>query len=240
MEQIIPTTPRVLAIIPARSGSKGLKDKNIKLLLGKPLLAYTIEAAINSGVFSTVHVSTDSKEYSAIAKQFGADQPFLRNNATSGDASSSWDVVREVLLKYKETGMEFDYLSLLQPTSPLRSAEDIKKAFALFTEKDARTLVSVTETNHPIQWCFPLDSTLSMEEFCKSPYKDCRRQELDKHYLENGAIYIAHAKDAIKQDFDFYLDKCFAYIMSRNKSIDIDTMIDFQISELLMKSDSYE
>ena len=240
MEHIIPAKHRVLAIIPARSGSKGLKDKNIKPLLGKPLLAYTIEAAINSEIFNTVHVSTDSEEYSAIAKQFGADQPFLRNNITSGDTSSSWDVVREVLQKYKDIGIEFDYLALLQPTSPLRSAKDVKNAFALFTEKHARTLVSVAETDHPIQWCFSLDSTLSMDKFCKSPYKDCRRQELDKHYRENGAIYIAHTEDAMKQDFDFYKDKCFAYIMSRNKSIDIDTMIDFQIAELLMKSGSFE
>ncbi len=240
MKSKISEKPRVLAIIPARSGSKGLKDKNIKPLLGKPLLAYTIEAAINSGVFSTVHVSTDSEEYSAIAEQFGADQPFLRDAYTSGDTSSSWDVVREVLQKYKDIGMVFDYLSLLQPTSPLRSAEDIKKAFALFDEKGARSLVSVTETDHPIQWCFSLDSTFSMNEFCRSPYKDCRRQELDKHYRENGAIYIAHAGDAIQQAFDFYQDKCFAYIMSRNRSIDIDVMLDFQIAELLMKSNSLE
>ena len=99
---------KLIAIIPARSGSKGLKDKNIRLLNGKPLLAYSVEAAVESGLFDTVHVSTDSLEYAKIARFYGADESFLRDEQNSGDAASSWDAVREVLKKYKEIGKEYD------------------------------------------------------------------------------------------------------------------------------------
>lgn len=224
-----------IAIIPARSGSKGLKDKNIKELNGKPLMGYTIEAAIQSGIFSTIHVSTDSKEYADIATTFGADEPFLRDVTNSGDASSSWDVVREVINKYCEQGKTFDNCVLLQPTSPLRNADDIRKAYELYVSKEASSLTSVTELDHPVQWSFALDDTLFMREFAVSPYKDCRRQELQKHYRENGAIYIVSVKDIMNKQFDFYSSGCVAYIMESKKSIDIDTELDFVVAEVLQK-----
>jgi CMP-N,N'-diacetyllegionaminic acid synthase len=226
---------KLIAIIPARSGSKGLKDKNIRLLNGKPLLAYSVEAAIGSGLFDIVHVSTDSQEYADIAKAYGADEPFLRDEQNSGDASSSWDAVREVLRKYKENGKEFDVCVLLQPTSPMRTAEDIKEAYKLFEEKKAISLTSATEVDHPVQWCFKLDKTFSMKDFASSPYKDCRRQELEKHYRENGAIYIVGTKEISDPSFDFYTDQSVAYIMSRSRSIDIDTLQDFIVAETIIK-----
>ena len=109
---------RSIAIIPARSGSKGLPDKNIRPLNGKPLLAYSIEAALASGLFDTVHVSTDSERYADIARQYGADEPFLRSAETSSDTASSEDAIREVLRRYEEIGQHFDAFMLLQPTSP--------------------------------------------------------------------------------------------------------------------------
>ena len=109
---------RSIAIIPARSGSKGLPDKNIKPLNGKPLLAYSIEAALASGLFDTVHVSTDSERYAGIARRYGADEPFLRSAETSSDTASSEDAIREVLRRYEEMGQRFDAFMLLQPTSP--------------------------------------------------------------------------------------------------------------------------
>lgn len=119
---------RAIAIIPARSGSKGLKDKNIKELNGKPMMAYTIEAANSCGIFDCVHVSTDSEKYANIARKYGADVPFLRGDELSGDNSSSWNFVRYVLFMYSKLGIEYDLFSLLQPTSPLRTAEDINNA----------------------------------------------------------------------------------------------------------------
>ncbi len=231
---------RILAIIPARSGSKGLKDKNIKELNGKPLLTYSLGAAFDSELFDTVHVSTDSQVYAEMAKSFGADQPFLRDQQNAEDFSSSWDVVREVLMKYKAMGKEFDVCVLLQPTSPMRTADDITSAYKLFEKRGAKSLTSVTEVDHPVQWCFKLDESCSMKDFASSPFKDCRRQELEKHYRENGAIYIVRTEDIVNPSFDFYSDQCVAYVMDRGCSIDIDTLQDFVIAETIMRIQSEE
>lgn len=226
---------KVLAIIPARSGSKGLKDKNIKELNGKPLIAYSIEAANESKIFDTVHVSTDSALYAKIAEEYGADVPFYRSAETSGDAASSWDTVREVIYNYQKRGQEYDVCVLLQPTSPLRTAEDIRNAFEFYVKSNARSLTSVVEVEHPVQWCFSLDATHSMSSFANSVYKDCRRQELEKHYRENGAIYIVGAEDICNPLFEFYSSSCFAYVMDNQRSVDIDTQYDFTVAEILLK-----
>lgn len=226
---------RCIAIIPARSGSKGLRDKNIRELCGKPLMAYTIEAAIRSGLFDTIHVSTDSDQYAKIARTHGAEVPFLRNKCNAGDTASSWDVVREVLQKYKEKDKEYDICVLLQPTSPLRDNTEIERAIKQFVISDADSLTSVSETEQPIQLCFQLGESLSMEAFANSKYRNCRRQELNKYYVENGAIYIVKCKNVIRDDFDFYEGKCVAYPMERTKSIDIDDIIDFFTAEAVMR-----
>lgn len=229
------SSPKLIAIIPARSGSKGLPDKNIRLLNGKPLLAYSVEAAYKSGIFDTIHVSTDSSHYAEIAASYGADEPFLRDKQNAGDSSSSWEVVREVLLKYETLGRYFDICVLLQPTSPMRTAKDIKTAYELFKNENVKSLTSVTEVDHPVQWCFKLNGTCFMKEFALSPYKNIRRQDLEKHYRENGAIYIVGTTNIIDPKFDFYTERCVAYIMNRNRSFDIDTMQDFIIAETIMK-----
>lgn len=141
---------RSIAIIPARSGSKSLPDKNIKDLNGKPLIAYSIEAAIASDVFDTVMVSTDSEKYALIARSYGAEVPFLRSNRTSTDTASSWDTVLEVLDKYEVQGKTFDSFCLLQPTSPMRISDDIKAAYEVFVLKSAFAVVSMTELEHPM------------------------------------------------------------------------------------------
>lgn len=141
-----------LAIILARSGSKGLKDKNIKELAGKPLIAYTIEAAKASGVFSRVHVSTDSDEYAELSKTYGADVPFLRDEYLASDTASTWDAVSFVLREYEKRGQHFDTVCILQPTSPLREAEDIAEAYQMYAEKNADCVMSVCEMEHPPQW----------------------------------------------------------------------------------------
>ena len=122
---------RNLAVIPARSGSKGLKNKNIRMFAGKPLMAYTIESAINSNQFECVHVSTDSLKYADIARQYGADVPFLRSEKLSTDEAGTWDTVRFVINEYLRLGNEFDTVTVLQPTSPLRTAGDIIAAFQI-------------------------------------------------------------------------------------------------------------
>jgi len=231
---------KAIAIIPARSGSKGLKDKNIMLLNGKPLIFYTIEAAKKSELFEIVHVSTDSQKYADIAESYGANEPFLRDSENSRDSSSSWDVVREVLKKYQDIGIKFDVCVLLQPTSPMRTANDIQAAYALFNKVGAKSLSSVTEVDHPIQWCFPLDESMSMRAFSQSPFRNCRRQELQKHFRENGSIYIVETENICNPNFDFYEQDCVAFLMDSPKSIDIDSFQDFLFAETLMKHQKEE
>ena len=132
-----------LAIIPARSGSKGIKDKNIRDLCGKPLMAHTIEAALCSDCFDEVMVSTDSDRYSEIARQYGANVPFLRSNETATDKASTWDMADEVLEKYRIRGRRFDSFCILQPTSPLRTASDIREAYRIYDSQADFAVVSV-------------------------------------------------------------------------------------------------
>lgn len=224
---------RNLAVILARSGSKGLKDKNIKELNGKPLMAYTIEAAVASGKFDTVHVSTDSEQYAEIARKFGADVPFLRDAELAGDHASSWDALRSVVKEYEKRGNVFDTVTLLQPTSPLRDADNIRGAFELFEEKQADSVVSVCEVDHSPLLCNVLDDSLSMDGFIDMS-KVGRRQELSTYYRINGAIYIQKTK-FLMEGASVYGEKSYAYIMDKRKSIDIDDEYDFMIAESLMK-----
>ncbi len=224
---------RNLAVILARSGSKGLKDKNIKELNGKPLMAYTIEAAVASGKFDTVHVSTDSEQYAEIARKFGADVPFLRDAELAGDHASSWDALRSVVKEYEKRGNVFDTVTLLQPTSPLRDADNIRGAFEIFEEKQADSVVSVCEVDHSPLLCNVLDDSLSMDGFIDMS-KVGRRQELSTYYRINGAIYIQKTK-FLMEGASVYGEKSYAYIMDKRKSIDIDDSYDFLIAERLME-----
>ena len=223
-----------IAIIPARSGSKGLRDKNIKLLDGKPLMAYTIEAAKASGQFDVIHVSTDSERYAEIAGNCGADVPFLRDQDLAGDTAGTWDVLRAVLRKYEDLGKQFDMVTLLQPTSPLRAAEDIKGACELFEKKDADSVVSVCMTEHSPLLCNTLDGNLSMKDFIDME-KVGRRQGLPDYYRLNGAIYIQKVP-LMMEGATLYGDKSYAYVMKKEKSVDIDDAFDFLMAEAVVKS----
>ena len=225
-----------IAIIPARSGSKGVKDKNIRDFCGKPLMAYSIEAALQSGKFEEVMVSTDSEKYAAIAKQYGANVPFLRSDATASDTASSWDMVDEVLKNYKLLGREFDTFCLLQPTSPLRTAEDIVRAYSLYEEKADFAVVSVCEAEHSPLWCGHLPETQEFIDFVDEKNLK-QRQAGQKFYRLSGAIYIVNI-EKFKTERNLYRKGSFAYIMSQKKSVDIDTEIDFKIAELMIMSDS--
>ena len=222
-----------LAIIPARSGSKGLPDKNIRPLLGKPLISYTIDAALRSGVFDTVMVSTDSEKYAEIAKGCGAEVPFLRSAEASSDTASSWDVIAEVLDMYRAREVEFDTFMLLQPTSPLRTAENIMEAYEEMANKNANTIVSLCEVDHSPLLCNVLPDSLSMEGFIKAESKGKRRQEMETYYRLNGAIYLTKV-DFFEKNHDIYRSQCYAYIMSKHDSIDIDDEFDFNIAEAIL------
>ena len=226
-----------IAIIPARSGSKGIKDKNIRSLCGKPLMAYTIEAAIKSGEFSEVMVPTDSEIYEIIAKQYGANVPFLRSAKTATDTASSWDMVEEVLDRYREREQEFDTFCLLQPTSPLRNASDIRDAYQLFREKADFAVVSVCEAEHSPLWCGHLPADREFVGFLDQENMK-QRQAGGTFYRLNGAIYIVDTKKFINEKY-LYQKGSYAYIMPQDRSVDIDTEIDFRLAELIMSIRNY-
>lgn len=222
-----------IAIIPARSGSKGLPDKNIKEMCGKPLLAYSIEAAKESGLFEEIMVSTDSEKYAEIAKKYGASVPFLRSEKTSGDQASSWDVVREILDKYASQIKEFDTVCLLQPTSPLRADKDIVNAYRIFQEKNADSVIGVCEMDHSPLWSNTIPHDLRMDSFIGKQMDNTPRQNLEQYYRINGAIYITKCSGVLEKK-DVYTNS-FAYIMPRERSIDIDVELDFIMAESIMK-----
>lgn len=226
---------RSIAIIPARSGSKGLKDKNIKHLCGKPLLAYTIECAIESCRFDKVFVSTDSQEYARIAEEYGADASFLRSENNSGDSAGSWDVVKEVINHFEEKNEFYDTIMLLQPTSPLRTKEDIINSFRMMAEKQGRSVLSVTEVEHSPLWCNVLEDDLCMDRFMDEKYIGVPRQELPQYYRLNGAIYLLKREEL--NEAKMFRKKSYAYIMPNSRSIDIDSELDFRFAELLIESE---
>ena len=224
---------RNIAIIPARSGSKGVRDKNIKELNGKPLMTYSIEAAINSGEFDEVMVSTDSATYAEVAKKWGAKVPFLRSEVTSSDTASSWDMVEEVLDRYKEIDKTYDTFCLLQPTSPLRTSEDIKNAYDLYREKAEFAVVSVCEAEHSPLWCGHLPENREFIDFVNQENMK-RRQDGGKFYRLNGAIYIVNIEMFQKDKF-LYKAGSYAYVMNQERSVDIDTELDFKLAEVILK-----
>ncbi|MCM3124160.1 MULTISPECIES: acylneuraminate cytidylyltransferase family protein [unclassified Mesobacillus] len=226
---------RNLAIIPARSGSKGLRDKNILSLNNKPLIAYTIEAAKSSNLFEEIFVSTDSEEYAIIARQWGAKVPFLRREELSSDTASSWDVVKDTILEYEKAGNHFDTVALLQPTSPLRKAEDISKGYDLFREKKANAIVSVCEAEHSPLWCNTLPEDKSLKNFINKEIVSSPRQKLPSFYRINGALYLVKI-DYLMKTTSIFDEKCYALEMEKQNSIDIDDIFDFKIAEALISS----
>ena len=224
-----------IAVIPARSGSKGLPDKNIRLVNGKPLLAYTIEAALESGCFDTVHVSTDSERYAEIARQYGADVPFLRSAALATDTASTWDAVREVLARYDELSKRFDTMMLMQPTTPLRTGEDVKEAYALLQKKQAKSVIAVCEVDHSPLWCDTIPDSGSMKGFGRKDLAWVNRQDLRPYYRVNGAIYLLSVNGInIPPDDEIYEDNCYALFMDRKKSVDVDSEDDLALVEFLL------
>lgn len=223
---------RDIAIIPARSGSKGLPDKNIRPMLGKPLMAYTIEAALNSGLFARVFVSTDAQRYADIAEQYGATVPFLRSDRLSGDRASSWDAVEEALQMWEARGERFDRFALLQPTSPLRTAGDLQQADRVYREKHAKAVVSVCAAEHALSTYNTLGPDQSMTHFLR--LEDSKPRQLQEQYYRlNGAIYLSEVNHFRTHTMIYDAD-CYASIMDSARSVDIDTQLDFDMAEFLM------
>ena len=222
-------TKKVLAIIPARGGSKGLARKNIIDLAGKPLIAWSIEASLNSKYITKTVVSSDDNEILNITKKYGSDV-LKRANELALDTTASEPVIRDVIEKLREDNQEFDYLVLLQPTSPLRTTKHIDDAFDILFKSDATALISVCEIDNKILKAFKKNKNGYIEGISNNRYPFMPRQELPKTYLSNGAIYIIHIEEFMKNT-SLFSDKTISYIMDETESLDIDTKEDLEIAK---------
>ena len=224
---------KILAVIPARMGSKRLPEKNIKVLNGKPMIVYTIDAIKKSHYINRFIVSTEDKIITQIAQSNGA-EVIQRPEELTRDESPTDAVVLNVLeqLQKKEQYIP-DIIILLQPTSPLRTTEDIDTAMKTFLDSSADSLITVTEYDHTPYWAFRIEKGLLKPEFTSESLK--RSQELPKLYRPNGSIFITGAKPFLKNR-SFYTNQIIPFIMPRERSIDIDDEFDFLIAEFLLKS----
>lgn len=220
-----------LAIIPARGGSKRLPRKNILKLCEKPLIAWSIEAALKSKYIDKVIVSSDDEEILEISKKYGADI-LKRPLELASDTATTFDAIKQVI----DTIEKYDYIVLLQPTSPLRNEIHINEAIEILYAKNADAIVSVSEMDHSPLWSNTLDDSLSMNNFLKDEVLNKRSQDLEIYYRLNGAIYICKIDKLVEQKSFFLKENIFAYKMDRGSSIDIDEEIDFTIAEFIKKS----
>ena len=228
----------ITALIPARGGSKRLPRKNVKLLAGKPLIAWTIEVAKASKYIDTIIVSTDDIEIKEVSEKYGAKVPFLRPDYLSNDTASSFDVIKHSI-QFLKLEDENNLIVLLQPTSPLRTAEELDQAIEYFVAKQALGVVSVSECEHSPLWSNTLPKNNSMEDFIRPKVKGKRSQDLPKYYRLNGSIYIYKAQSLLKNNSIFSDETVFAFETSAYNSIDIDLEFDFRIAETIM-SDRFE
>lgn len=220
-----------LAIVPARGGSKRLPKKNLKNLCGKPLIAWSINAGLDSKYIDKLIVSSDNDEILLSANKFGA-EVIKRPPELSSDNAISFDAIKHAL----ENSEYYDYVLLLQPTSPLRTEKHIDKAIEFLEEKSADAVISVCETDHSPLWANTLGKSLSMKDFLKADVLNKQSQDLEKYYRINGAIYIYKINKLLEQQTLFLKDNIFAYIMNKESSIDIDTKFDFLHCELYLNS----
>lgn len=225
---------KILCVVPARGGSKGLPGKNIKQLIDKPLIAWSIEQGLGSKYVNEVIVSTESEEIAEIARKYGARVPFLRPAFLAQDNSSTADVLIHLIVELEKIGESFDYILLLEPTSPLREVVDIDKAFEqLLSIQNAKSIVGISkvESQHPsfsvsldIQNCF-IQS--------KNNFKVLRRQEIEELYFYEGSVYISEI-ETYKEKKNFYHKNALGYIIPKWKSLEIDDEVDFILTEALL------
>jgi CMP-N,N'-diacetyllegionaminic acid synthase len=222
----------VLAIIPARGGSKGVPRKNIRELSGKPLIAWTIEEAKKSKYIDRLILSSEDAEIIAIAKQWDCEVPFVRPQELAQDETPGIDPVIHAIETLQE---KYDYVVLLQATSPLRSVEDIDGCLSLMIQEGATSCVSVTEPDKSPYWMYRMvQSSHTLEPLIVQEIETNRRQDLPKVYALNGAVYVNKCSVLLKTK-RFVSDETIGYIMSKEHSLDIDTELDFKFLNYLNK-----
>lgn len=222
-----------LIIIPARSGSKGIPDKNIRLLAGKPLVAYSIDAALSVADKEHIIFSTDSEKYADVARGCGLPVNYMRPAELATDTAGSRGVILDAMDYADNAGIKYDCVILLQPTSPLRTAEDILGTMALFKD-DADMAVSVTEaSSNPYYNCFETDSLTGALHISKGEGLYTRRQDAPPVYEFNGAVYVINPASIRKMPMGKFPVRV-PYVMPKERSVDLDTPLDWDIAELIL------
>jgi len=229
---------KVLTIIPARGGSKGIFGKNIIDFCGKPLIAWTIDEALKSSYIDLVIVSTDDPLIASVSEKYGAKVPFTRPKELATDTATSSSVILHALEWFsKNEKTEYPVFILLQPTSPLRNYKHIDEALEIFVKHpEAKSLVSVREViDHPA-WMKIINAGNFLENYEKEDNYITRRQDLPGLYMLNGAVYIMRSED-FRKDKTFFVPECFPYIMDEKTSIDIDSKLDLKLAEIIKKEE---
>lgn len=225
---------KVLAVIPARGGSKGVPGKNIRLLGDLPLIAHTIEAAKASKRLDRFIVSTDSAEIAAVAQQWGAETPFMRPETLATDFAKAIPVMQHALVQMEAlTGVHYDALMMLQPTTPFRTAGDIDQAIEILASSGADSVISVVDVggHHPARMKYLEGDRLVDPPFCEA-YENQPRQELVPMYIRNGAIYLTRRGTLMSGSFKG--NDCRALLMQPEQSVNIDSMLDFDYATFLL------
>lgn len=224
----------VLALVPARGGSKGIPRKNITLLAGKPLLHWTIEAALACDRIERVLVSTDEPEIADVALACGADVPFLRPAVLASDEAPGIDPVLHAVRWLEEReGYRPEWVALLQPTSPLRSTDDIRGALALGEGRGAAAVVSVTEAAQHPWWMKTMGEGGRLRDWSEVPERATRRQDLPPAYALNGAIYLVQRRALMAQE-SLAPEPCLGFEMPPERSLDVDTAWDLHLAHLIL------
>ena len=223
-----------LCIIPARGGSKSIPNKNLVDINGRPLIYYSIKAVKDSNIFDKLMVNTDSKKIATIAKKYGAEVPFFRPKYLSTDKSLVQDVFVHALKFIEKKDKKYDYVCLVQPTTPLIIPNDFCNMVSILEKKNAKMVVSVTKTPCNINWVGRLSKKGSMENFSKRKIYDTLKEHFEETYLLNGAIYMGEW-DIFYNRMNFYSNKTYAYIMPNERSVDIDSYFDLETVRYLMR-----
>ncbi len=232
-ESFLLNNNKILAIIPARSGSKRLQNKNLMNFCDKPLVSYSFIAANKSKYIDSTIISSDSNKIIQIAEEYDVKAPFIRPKKLSEDKTAMFPVIKHAIENIDES---FDLVVLLQPTSPLRTADDIDNALQKFTKHNAKALISVNKVDHPIEWIISQKNNIPLGSYAKNFNSDKRSQDYKDSFILNGAIFISRIDELLSKK-TFFTEETIIFSMKKSHSIDIDNEDDFRLAEYYMKSE---
>ncbi len=224
----------MLGIIPARGGSKGVPRKNVRKIGGKPLIAHTIEAALATKGITRLVVSTEDEEIADVARAYGAEIPFMRPQELATDTSSVIDTYIYTIEQLKAEGEKVDEFAIMQATSPFRTTQDIDAAIELFHKKSADSVISVVETEHPLAWIKTMDGQGRLAHAVQGLDALKNRQAYPKYFLPQGAVYVFNY-DLFRRTREYWHPNTYGYKMPAERSVDIDTPLDFEFATFLFE-----